>query len=163
MALENAFLQKVKHYEQIARLGGGKFEVNRNGNGQLLNIYTESSPESSHEYSFAYDQLGRLESSTTSTKILYPSNNGDLYSNTATQYYKYDGFNQLSYIGSENFYVEIYNHPNGKVAETIIYKEGKMLRRFEYTYNDLGLRTSSVGYNKENEKEFTLEFEYRFF
>jgi YD repeat-containing protein len=81
---------------------------------------------------------------------------------TTSRSFEYNGTGKLVRITENQSGINLDYDAEGKIREVFITQADLMVRRFEYTYR-AGLRTHCAAFNKENQKEFTLDYLYSFF
>ena len=153
--------QKAKEYDRFANHG---IMVKRDFNNNPIEI--SSTSEAGHTRPFGFNEQfiyadnGKLTLWKSAHNIRLPS--GEENSSYHSKQFAYNESGQVVSIREENNAILI-SYENDNVVEVKLEKNGVVHLRHEYFYNDMGLRTKSITYNTRNEKEFSQEYEYRYF
>ena len=132
------------------------FETSKDAEGRPSQISAKNNAPSLNGYRelFEYDASGRL--------LSWSIEFDDKTSNSSKRF-KYNDLGQLISLEEENKESSLSYDDNKNIAKVIIKQDGKLSLKHEYFYDQDGLRTKSVTYNSNNQREFTQEYEYEFF
>jgi hypothetical protein len=110
---------------------------------------------------FEYDAMGKLLSWSTSQTELN-GQQAEILSNR-TLNFDYNADEKLSGITDGDKKISILYDINNNISELIIARDGIMMQRHQFHYNENNLRTKAEAFNKHNGLEYSQDYVYRYF
>jgi hypothetical protein len=109
---------------------------------------------------FEYDALGKLVFWSAS-KIDLNDNQSEILSNR-TLNFDYNADENLSCVTDGDKKIYILYDINNNISELTITRDGIMMQRHQFHYNENNLRTKAEAFNKHNGLEYSQDYVYRY-